>query len=198
MKNAALILNAVLLVLVAVLFYLHFSTRNKSVDKPVYRTAGKSDTTSIPFRIAYFEMDSIEASFAMVKDVTSDLNKKEQSLMNDLARMEKSLYEKANEYQSKAANMSQTESEAATNDMAQRKKDFDFQKEKYQQEYQNFSFRRTNEVKQAIQDFLKEYNKSKGYSYIFSNEAGFMYYRDTIYNITDDLVKGLNAQYKKK
>jgi len=198
MKNAALVLNAVLLILVGVLFYLHFSTRTRATEPAVVKGATRTESANGGFRIAYFEMDSVESSFAMVKDITEELNKKEQALTNDLSRMEKSLYDKANEYQAKANNMSQTESEAATNDMVQRRRVFESQKERSQQEYQNLSFRKTNEIKQAIRDFLEEYNKTRGYSYIISNEAGFMYYKDTVYNITADLIKGLNEQYEAK
>lgn len=195
MRNASLVLNIVLFALVAVLFYLHFSSREK-VGGPVVKSSSNVAPGNNNFRIAYFEMDSVTNSFAMVKDVTAELNQKEQSLMSDLSRMEKALYEKANEYQGKANTMSQQESEMATNDMAQRRKNFEAQKEKAQQEYQNYSFRKTSEIKQAIQDFLKEYNKSKGFSYIIDNEPGFIYYKDTVYNITGDLIRGLNDKYK--
>jgi outer membrane protein len=198
MKNGVLVLNVVLLLAVAVLFYLHFSS-GKNGNGPVVKSASRNDAASgNSFKIAYFEMDSIENAFVMVKDVTKELNVREQSLMNDLQRMEKALYDKASEYQSKANTMSQTESEMATNDMAQRRKTFEDQKAKYQQDYQSLSFRKTNEIKQAIKDYLAEYNKTRGYSYIMSNEAGFMYYKDTIYDITGDLIKGLNENYSKK
>ena len=201
MKNAGLLLNVILLAAVAVLFYLHFSSRSKTTSStPVVKSASGKDTFDKAFRIAYFEMDSVETSFQMVKDITKDLNEKEQGYTNQLARMEKALYDKASEYENKSrsGSMSQTESEFATNDMNQRKRNFDLQKDKYRQEYQNYSFRRTNEIKQAIQDFLSEYNKSRGFAYIITNEAGFMYYKDTVYNITSDVVKGLNDNYKKK
>ena len=47
-----------------------------------------------------------------------------------------------------------------------------------------------------ITDFLKEYNKTKGYSLIISN-TGFdnLLYADTAYNITQEIVEGLNARY---
>jgi outer membrane protein len=54
------------------------------------------------------------------------------------------------------------------------------------------------DVKTKIENFLKEYNKTKGYSYILAYEPGIIYYRDSTLNITDDLVKGLNEQYSKK
>ena len=54
------------------------------------------------------------------------------------------------------------------------------------------------EVRTKIENYLKEYNKAKGYSFIISYEPGLVYYKDSIYNITGDVVKGLNEMYKKK
>ena len=44
--------------------------------------------------------------------------------------------------------------------------------------------------------FLKEYNKTHGYSLIFSN-TGFdnLLYADSAFNITKEIVDGLNARY---
>ena len=44
-----------------------------------------------------------------------------------------------------------------------------------------------------IQNFLKVYNKDGKYSYIFSYEPGFMFYKDSTLNITPDVIAGLNA-----
>jgi outer membrane protein len=71
-------------------------------------------------------------------------------------------------------------------------------KQELDQRYQNLYMQKMQDVKIKIENFLKEYNKAKGYSYIFAYEPGFIYYRDTIFNITNDLVKGLNDQYSKK
>jgi len=53
-------------------------------------------------------------------------------------------------------------------------------------------------LKKAIEEFISEYNKEKQYTYIVSYEQGLFYYKDTVFNITADLVKGLNQQYKAK
>lgn len=66
------------------------------------------------------------------------------------------------------------------------------------QKYQDLQMRKKQEIKTKIEDYLKEYNKTRGYSYILAYEPGIIFYRDTMYNITGDLVKGLNDQYKKK
>jgi outer membrane protein len=54
------------------------------------------------------------------------------------------------------------------------------------------------DVKSRIESFLADYNTSKGYNYIFANDQGLFYYKDTAYNITADVIKGLNGIYTKK
>ena len=52
---------------------------------------------------------------------------------------------------------------------------------------------------QEDRGYLKDYNKQRNYSYIFAYDpSSFIYNKDTIYNITYDLIQGLNAAYKKE
>jgi outer membrane protein len=196
MKNGILALNIILLIAVAVLYYLHFNSR-KTPTTAISSTVKANTTDSKSFKIAYFEMDSVENSFEMVKDVKNELNKRQQDMTLNLQRLDKQLRDKADEYNSKAANMTQIQSESANNDMLQRRKNLDMQKQKYDQEYEDLYMRRMRDVKSKIEGFLNEYNKSGAYTYIFSYEPSFFYYRDTAYNITRDVVKGLNQLYKK-
>ena len=194
MNRGLLLLNVLLLVLVGVLFYLHFSSTKKEAPKALVSAVPAEKE----FRIAYFEMDSLEASFAMVKDVKSELARKEEAINTELARLEKTYRDKANHYQGQAATMSQVQSEMATRDMMQLQQTMQNRKAALDQEYQDFYMRKMRDVKTKIEDYLKDYNSQKGYSYIFAYEPGLFYYRDTAYNITDDVVKGLNQLYKKK
>ena len=66
------------------------------------------------------------------------------------------------------------------------------------QEMQDESLKKLQDVKKKIEDYLKDYNKDKGYSYIFAGSPDLIYYKDTVYNITGDMLKGLNELYKKK
>ena len=77
MKNALLALNLVLLVAVGVLFYLHFSGKKG----PETRIASSNQNTASSHgdcRIAYFDMDSINNSFVLIKDVKAELSKEEE------------------------------------------------------------------------------------------------------------------------
>jgi outer membrane protein len=196
MNRGLLVSNIILFVLVGVLFFLHFSSGKKPEIKAAAINKGAAPEKE--FRIAYFEMDSLESSFSMVKDVKAELGRKEDAINNELTRLEKTYRDKANMYQGQAATMTQVQSEMATRDMMQLQQNMQSRKQALDQEYQDFYMRKMRDVKTKIEDYLKDYNQSKGYSYIFAYEPGLFYYRDTMYNITDDLIKGLNATYTKK
>ena len=199
MKSGIIIFNAILLVLIGILFYLHFSSTPsvKSASGQV-KTAGTTAANADDFKIAYFEMDSLEAAFDMVKDVKTELSRKEDAVTGELRRMEKSYQDKLGRYQAQAATMTQVQSESATKDMMQMQQQMQNRKQSLDQEYQDFYMRKMKEVKNKIEDYLRTYNAERGYTYILAYEPGLFYYRDSTYDMTNDLIKGLNNTYKKK
>ena len=66
------------------------------------------------------------------------------------------------------------------------------------QELQDESIQKIQQVKKKIEEYLKDYNKNKNYAYIFASSGDIMYYKDSVYSITNEVLKGLNEQYKKK
>lgn len=197
MKHLSTILSALALILVGILYFLHFKSE-KSSTVSVKTKNNDSSASNTEFKIAYFEMDSLESNFELVKEVKSELNKKENAINNELARLEKNYKDKITSYQNQGANMTQVQSEAAQRDVMQLQQNMQSRKQSLDQEYQDFYMRRMKNVKDKIEEFLKEYNSTKGYSYIVAYEPGLFYYRDSAYNITPDLLKGLNEMHKKK
>lgn len=67
-------------------------------------------------------------------------------------------------------------------------------------EMQDESMKKMLDVRQKITDYLKEYNANKGYAFIVGNNDASIafYYKDAAYDITADVIKGLNERYKKK
>lgn len=198
MKNISTLLSILALVLVGVLFYLHFDSKKAGVIQQNKLPGTDSSSAAGAFRIAYFEMDSIQENCELVKDLKKELSKKEEGISAEISRMEKAYRDKFNEYQSKGTTMNQVQSEAAQKDLMQTQQGMQSKKQQLDNEYQEYYMRRMRSVKEKIQDYLKDYNKSKGYSYIITDEPGLLYYRDTIYNITPDVIVGLNQLYKKK
>ena len=81
MKNISTILSVIALVLIAVLFYFQFSS-GSATKISSKSTSSDSTFNGGDFRIAYFEMDSLENNFEMVKEVKTELTKKEEEINN--------------------------------------------------------------------------------------------------------------------
>jgi outer membrane protein len=199
MKNGLLLWNVLLTLGLAALLVLHFTGKSKQ-PKQESAVAGDSASANKNFRIAYFDMDSVEANFETVKQKKTDILKKENAINGELEGLSKKFQQEYMRLQQEAQSgrMSAQDQEAA----AQKLKNMDDQmknrKAVLDQEYQELVMRANKEMKTTIEDFLKEYNKTHGYSYITVNEPGLFYFRDTAYNITADVVKGLNEFTKKK
>ena len=179
MKNGLLIWNLALTLGCGYLFFAHFTGKKPGASSKGASRDGQSGTAEKgAFKIAYFEMDSLA----------------------EIERMSKSLQQKFNYYQQQATSgaLDQAQSEAASQEMKNLDNEIKNRKQTLDSEYSDFVMRRQNEIKTKIESFLKEYNKEKDYSYIVSYEQGLFYYRDTAYNITADVIKGLNASYKAK
>jgi outer membrane protein len=194
MKNITLGVNVVLALAVAILFYLHFS----SSKKPASAATSNTTVAAGNFKIGYFEMDSIENHYEYFKEVRNTLRGKEQDNGRQLAEMKNTFAAKYQELQKSAQGMSQAELAGKQQELMQMEKTFQNKEQMLNQDLQNESFKRLQEVKKKIEDYLKEYNQDKGFSYIMTNAPDLIYLKDTAYNITSDLIVGLNSQFKKK
>ncbi len=197
MKNGLLIWNVLLTIVAGYLLVMHFNARIGKVTTTGI-VATDSSVNQNGFRIAYFEMDSVAANFELVKKVKAELNKKEEAINNEMDQLGKEFQEKYKYYQDKAqaGSLTQSQSESASLEIKSLDEKMRNRKQQLDQDYNDLMVRRQNDIKSKIESFLKEYNKAKNYSYIVSYEQGLFYYKDTAYNITADVIKGLNEFYK--
>lgn len=199
MKNGMMIWNVLLSLVAGFLLFKQLGPSGKGSG-----TSKKQGHDSVgngsDFRMAYFEMDSVAASFDLVKEVKTELAKKENAINAEVEKMTRTFQQRYGELQNKAqaGTMNQGEVDAASQELKKMDDDIKIRKSQLDQEYSDLMVRRQTEIKNKIEDFLKDYNKTRKYSYIISYEQGLFYFRDSAYNITVDVVKGLNQFYKKK
>jgi len=197
MKNLAIVPGLLALLLTGVLFYVVY---HKPQTQPVVVT-GTTGTQPAGnnFRLAYFIVDSLEARYLYFKDVLDQVKGKESEMNAELSGMEKGYQKKITEWQKKGATMTPTENQEAQQEYAQMQQNYQIRKQSLQESLMKHNEDMKADIRKKIEDYLKEYNKAKGYSYIISYESNsFIYIKDTASNITDDLINGLNATYKKK
>ena len=159
---------------------------NKSAPEEKTNT----QATEIPaggLKIAYVEIDTLMSQYNFCKDYTLLMNKKGENIRATLAGKERALQAKAAELQKKyqMTLAKQQQDLQALNDRLMN--DFAAEQAKY-----------NTEMRDSIQAFLKEYNKSKKFDYIISKAGDNILVANAKYDITKDVVNGLNKRYKQK
>lgn len=197
MPRGLLIWNILLTLVAGYLLVMQFGSGGKKSGKGSGNDADSLNNSG-QFRMAYFEMDSVASNFDLVKEVKAELNKKEEDINRQIEALSKNLQQKYKYYQNQAesGSMTQVQMDAAGADIKKMDDDIKARKLQLDQEYNDLMVRRQGEIKTKIEAFLKDYNKTRNYSYIISYEQGLFYFKDTAYNITADVVKGLNEWYK--
>ena len=196
MKHISTLLSLLALIGVGVLFYLHFAG-----EKKVERPAISSDVSAQQkdFRIAYFDIDSLQEKYEYFKDASGEIRAKESSVTSQLNALQDSYQKRVKELQEKSPTMTQAEGEAAQREYAQMQQKYQQRQVSLEQDLKKHQIELMTTVRNKIENYLKEYNKQKGYAFILSYEPGFMlYYKDSVYDITDDVINGLNSEYQQE
>jgi outer membrane protein len=198
MNKGLLALNVVLLIGVAILFFLFFNKKDNA--SAVIPTRNNHDTAAQKQQtpVAYFDMDSIEANFFLWKQVQTEVVKREAGINDTINQMRNGFQSYYQKLQSQSANLSPRQKDSLGNELAQMDAEIKNRTAELNQKYQTYFMSRQQEIVTKIKNYCKEFNKDKKYSYIIAREPGLFYYTDTAYNVTSELLKGLNAFYTKK
>ena len=198
MTKGLLVLNIVLLLAVGVLFFLFFNSNDRTGDPIIKRPGIDTAAAWEHTPVAYFEMDSIEANFIEFKRMQDSVIKKEQ-LKNDSINYLRSYFQDyMQKMQTHFDKGSQHEKDSINFLLSQLDADIKNRIAVLNQNYQAEYVSKQQDIIMQIKNYCKEFNKNKKYSYIIAKEPGLFYYTDNAYNITPELVKGLNEYYRKK
>jgi outer membrane protein len=190
MKSNPWIVNGVLAVAIIVLYVLHFSESNTPIKSAALTGGG--------VKVAYFEIDSIQNNYNLFKEVKAALQAKDLENAKQLTGLKNAFALKYQDLQKNGQYLSQAEVGARQQELAQLEKNYTNREQQLSAELQEESFKKLQEVKKKIEAFLVSYNKNNTFAYILASNSDLMYYKDTAYDITADIVKGLNSEYKSK
>lgn len=150
-------------------------------------------------KIAYVEVDTLLAKYNYCVDLNEAMVKKSENVRLTLNQKATELEKQKREFQTKVQNnayLTQERAQQEYNRIAKLEQDLQNLSNKLQSELMSENEKNSLQLRDSINAFLKEYNKTKGYSMIISN-TGFdnLLYADSIYNITKEILEGLNARY---
>jgi outer membrane protein len=198
MNKGLLALNIILLVAVCILFFLFFNREDRQVIdstiRPGIDTASKWQHTPV----AYFDMDSVEANFTEFKKMQTEVVAREARINDSINQMKAAFQSYYMKLQGQSANLTQRQKDSLGNELAQMDMEIKNRASEMNQTYQTYYMSKQKEIIDKIKNYCKEFNKDRKYSYIIAREPGLFYYTDTAYNVTTELLKGLNAFYSKK
>ena len=198
MNKGLLALNIVLLISVGILFFLFFNKKDSTTSVTPMRTNSDTAAQWQHTPVAYFDMDSIEANFVLWKQVQAEVVKTEAGINDTINQMRNGFQSYYQKLQAQSANLSPRQKDSLGNELAQMDAEIKNRTAELNQKYQTYFMTRQQEIVTKIKNYCKEFNKDKKYSYIIAREPGLFYYTDTAYNVTSELLKGLNAFYAKK
>ncbi len=200
MKSYSIALNVVLLIAVGVLYVLHFTNTGACTSANVRENGnniGKGDA-----KIVYINTDTLLRNYTLSVELNEAFLKKQEERNTELNIKAKDLDRQAREFQRKLENngfISAERAEAARQDLLEKNQKL----QQLQQEMTEKMMKEQSELNkklfESITNFLVEYNKEKGYEIVLSTVvAGNVLYAADGFDITQDVVKRLNEQYKKK
>ena len=167
----------------------------KMDDKPVQGSATATDG----MRIAYVEVDSLMSQYEFCKEYMAVLQKKSNNARNTITQKGKQLQAAAENFQQKLQNNGFTSREQAESVQAAiQRQDQDLQElqSRLGAELDAETAKYNNALRDSLQNFLKDYNKTKKYDLIISKAGDNILFADKKFDITNDVINGLNKRYK--
>ena len=173
------------------------SCNNQSPKMDDQPAAGETSASGL--KIAYVEVDSLMTQYDFAKDYSVTLQKKSNNARNTLTTKGNALQAAVNNFQQKLNNNGFTSREQAASQQAAI--------ERQQRDLQELQARLENELaketaefnetlRDSLQNFLKDYNKDKQFSLILTKQGDNILLADKRFDITNDVINGLNKRYK--
>jgi len=192
-------MNKILSIALGATLALTACTGNKA-EAPEETTANE-EAAATGLRIAYIEVDSLMTQYQFCKDYNLLLNKKGENAQNTLAQKQRALQAHAASLQKKYESNGFTtrdELERAQNQLAKEQQDLAELEQRLMNELASEQAQLTMEMRDSIQAFLKTFNRTRKYDYIFSRQGDNILLANPKYDITAQVVAGLNKRYKAK
>lgn len=197
MKNLSIVLNVVLFVAVIVLYVLYFSGHKSPETAMDSKASGTADAT----KIVYINTDTLLNNYQLAVELNEVFLKKQEDRRTELNIKAKAIDQEGAEFQRKLQNngfISEARAMEARDQLLVKQENF----RRLQQEMMDKASREQSELNKQlfdeITDFLKEYNKEKGFNIVLSTQlGGNVFYAEDGFDITKEIVDRLNASYKK-
>lgn len=192
--------NIILSVALAAATTMGLVSCDKSSPKMDDKTPASAQKSGECAKIAYVEVDSIMTQYKFCKEYSMILETKGNNIQKTLATKQQQLQAAAANFQQKIQQNAYTREQAEAIQAGLQKQNNDLQvlNQRLSAEFQTETDNFNKALHDSLQHYLAFYNKDKKYSLIFSKQGDNLLYADKAYDITNEVVAGLNKAYKGK
>lgn len=199
MKKSALIINVILAIAVVLLYVLHFVGIPKGADEPETDST-TSEIVAGEKSIAWVNIDSVLNNYDMYFDIQKELEAKGRKMEADMTTRTRSFEREMMDFQEKVQKGLVTRSTAQQmqQDLSQKEQELYLFRDELRMKFAEEEQVMLRRIQNNITEFLKEYNKDKGFEIILSGAfGGPLLYGNPSIEITKEVTAGLNAEYAK-
>ena len=167
----------------------------KMDEKPAAAEAGQGGGV----KIAYVEVDSLMTQYEFCKEFTLILQKQSNNARNTLNQKGQQLQNAAANFQQKLQNNGFTSREQAESQQAaiqRQQQSLQELQARLENELANETNKYNEGLRDSLQHFLAAYNKDKKYDLILTKQGDNILYAAKRFDITNDVINGLNKRYK--
>ena len=188
MKNLSLILNIVLLVAVAVLFYLHFAPAS---TEPATSTVAAGD-----LKVAYINSDTVLKYYEYLKTQKTQLEAKTQKMETEYRNRAMGLQNEIASYQRNVSSMTLGQVKAVEEDLGKKQQNLQLYQQSLSQQLMEEEGKLNRELYERITKYLKKYGTDKGLQVVLKRDpTSDVLWATDILDVSQDVIKGLNDEY---
>ena len=192
MKNLSPILNAILLVAVGVLFYLHFSG-----NKPA-SADGKSSNAALPgeLKLAYINSDSVLQNYEYLKANRVQIEAKTKKIEQEYRNRAQGLQNEITAYQRNVTNMTLGQVKAVEEDLGKKQQNLQMYQQSLSQQLMEEEAKLNKELYDRVTAYLKKYAAEKNLQFVlkFDPSSDVLFAGEAL-DVSKDVIAGLNAEY---
>ncbi len=147
----------------------------------------------------YVDVNKLMEGYSRTKVEREAFNKKAATLKANVDSLISGWQKELQSYEKERASMTKKELELKQQLLSNKQQQVNNYQQAIQKQIQEEDQKATKTVVNDINAYIKEYGKEKGYRIIFgASGGGNVMYADKAADLTDDVLEGLNQQYKGK
>lgn len=200
MKQLSTILNAVLLVAVAVLYILYFTggKNQPNQDSPQGSVAAETSTNSLPKgAYAFIELDSLLRASELYKEMEKQVTAKGQELNQKYSARAQRLQQDLDIYQRNRQNLTIAQAKLEEETLTRRSTELQRYQQQLGQELRMQEQMLLDSIYNVITSYLDDYSKEQGINMILNSQRGGpVMFANQGMDITNQVINALNQDYQ--